>query len=68
MKQLTLYPNIMNNGIRLAGIPLRIWHDHLLDPQQAPTESGLPYLAAQQLAAHAVSVDALVDVPVEAGA
>ena len=30
MKQLTLHPNVGGIAEKLAGVPLRLWHDHLL--------------------------------------
>ncbi len=72
MKRLTLHPNVGAVAERLAGIPLRLWHDHILIKQphnNAPTEyhQDQPYWphgnATHQLSAWI----ALVDVPVERG-
>ena len=73
MKALTLHPNIAAVATKLAGAPLRLWHDHtLIKPphNQAPThfhQDG-PYWPHDNLPGHSLSVwVALVDVPVEKG-
>ena len=72
MKQLTLHPNVAGVAEKLAGIPLRIWHDHLLIKQphnKAPTEfhQDRPYWPHTN-SRHTLSAwIALVDVPVERG-
>lgn len=72
MKRLTLHPNVAAIAQRLAGVPLRLWHDHILikQPQKsAPTE----FHQDQPFWPHANSTHplsawiALVDVPVERG-
>ena len=72
MRALTLHPNVGAVAERLAGVPLRLWHDHILikQPQQsAPTEFHQdqpywPHAGAQ----HALSAwIALGDVPPERG-
>lgn len=72
IKRLTLHPNVAGIAEKLTGIPLRIWHDHLLIKQphnKAATEfhQDRPYWphATQR---HSLSAwIALVDVPVERG-
>jgi len=72
MRQLTLHPNVAAVAQRLAGVPLRIWHDQTLIKQphnNAPTEfhQDQPYWPHTR-SAHALSAwIALVDVPVEKG-
>ena len=72
MKKLTLHPNVGAIAERLAGIPLRLWHDHILIKQphnEAPTEfhQDRPYWPFIK-ARHTLSAwIALVDVPVERG-
>lgn len=72
MRQLTLHPNVAAVAQRLAGIPLRIWHDHTLIKQphnNAPTEfhQDQPYWPHAN-STHSLSAwIALVDVPVERG-
>jgi phytanoyl-CoA hydroxylase len=72
MRRLTLHPNIGGLAERLAGIPLRIWHDHMLvklPNNQAPTEfhQDRPYWPHAS-SRHTLSAwIALVDVPVERG-
>ena len=72
MKRLTLHPNVAGVAEKLTGIPLRLWHDHLLIKQphnKAATEfhQDRPYWPhAHQR--HSLSAwIALVDVPVERG-
>ncbi len=72
MKQLTLHPNVAGIAERLAGIPLRIWHDHLLIKQphnKAPTEyhQDFPYWPHGNTRHTLSAWIALVDVPVERG-
>jgi len=72
LKQLTLRANLGAIAVRLAGIPLRLWHDHILikQPQtSAPTEfhQDQPYWPHAH-SRHALSAwIALQDVPVERG-
>jgi phytanoyl-CoA hydroxylase len=72
IKRLTLHPNVAGVAEKLTGIPLRLWHDHLLIKQphnKAATEfhQDRPYWPhAHQR--HSLSAwIALVDVPVERG-
>lgn len=72
IKRLTLHPNVAGVAEKLSGIPLRIWHDHLLIKQphnKAATEyhQDRPYWPhANQR--HSLSAwIALVDVPSERG-
>ncbi len=72
VKALTLHPNIGAVAEKLAGVPLRIWHDHILIKQphnNAPTEfhQDNPYWPHHN-GGHSLSAwVALVDVPVERG-
>src|SRR5579871_2167582 len=72
VKALTLHPNIGEVAERLAGVPLRLWHDHILIKQphnNAPTEfhQDNPYWPHHN-GGHSLSAwVALVDVPVERG-
>jgi ectoine hydroxylase-related dioxygenase (phytanoyl-CoA dioxygenase family) len=72
MSQLTLHPNVAAVAQKLAGVPLRIWHDQILIKQphnNAPTEfhQDQPYRPHAN-STHALSAwIALVDVPVERG-
>lgn len=72
IKQLTLHANVGGIAERLAGVPLRLWHDHILIKQphnNAPTEfhQDQPYWPHANCR-HALSAwIALVDVPVERG-
>lgn len=72
MKRLTLHPNVAGIAERLAGIPLRLWHDHLLIKQprnNAATEfhQDRPYWPFAR-SRHTLSAwIALCDVPVEKG-
>lgn len=72
IKALTLHPNVGAVAERLAGVPLRLWHDHVLikQPQNnASTEfhQDQPYWPHENCR-HALSCwIALVDVPVERG-
>ena len=72
MKRLTLHPNVGAIAAKLAGMPMRLWHDHILIKQphnEVPTEFHQdrpywPFVAAR----HTLSAwIALVDVPVERG-
>jgi phytanoyl-CoA hydroxylase len=72
MRVLTRHPNVGAVAERLAGVPLRIWHDQILikRPQKStPTEfhQDQPYWPHAN-SPHAISAwIALVDVPVERG-
>lgn len=72
MRELTLHPHVGAVAERLAGIPLRIWHDHMLIKQphnNAPTHfhQDQPYWPHGN-SRHTLSAwIALVDVPVERG-
>lgn len=72
IKRLTLHPNVGTVAEKLAGVPLRIWHDHMLIKQphnNAPTA----YHQDQPFWPHAQSPNsisawiALCDVPIERG-
>jgi ectoine hydroxylase-related dioxygenase (phytanoyl-CoA dioxygenase family) len=71
-RDLTLHPRLAGYATQLAGIPLRIWHDHLLAKAPhngAATEfhQDAPYWPHDH-ARHSLSAwIALVDVPVERG-
>ena len=72
IRELTLHPRIAAIATRLAGVPLRIWHDHtLIKPpvKSAPTEFHQDGPYWPHINKHnALSVwVALVDVPVERG-
>lgn len=72
LAELTCHPKLARIAEALAGIPLRLWHDHILikEPHnQAPTEfhQDSPYWPHDNCR-HALSAwVALVDVPVERG-
>ncbi len=72
MRNLTLHPNIAAAAERLAGVPLRLWHDQILIKQshnQAPTEfhQDQPYWPHAN-SSHPISAwIALCDVSVECG-
>jgi phytanoyl-CoA hydroxylase len=72
MRRLTLHPNVGAIAERLAGVPLRLWHDHMLIKQphkSTPTEyhQDQPFWPHAH-SSHALSAwIALVDVPVERG-
>lgn len=72
MKALTLHPNVAAVATRLAGVPLRLWHDQTLIKKphnNAPTEfhQDQPYWPHAN-SPHPISAwIALVDVPVERG-
>lgn len=72
MRALTLHPNVGAVAERLAGIPLRLWHDHMLIKQ--PHNNAATHFHQDQpywpyaTTRHALSAwIALVDVPVERG-
>ena len=72
IRSLTLHPNVAGVAERLAGVPLRLWHDHLLIKQphnQAPTEfhQDQPYWPHANSANSLSAWIALCDVPVERG-
>lgn len=72
MKDLTFHPNISAIATKLAGVPLRLWHDQTLIKKphnNAPTEfhQDQPYWPHAD-SPHPISAwIALVDVPVEKG-
>ena len=72
MRDLTLHPNLAAVATRLAGVPLRLWHDQILIKKphnNAPTEfhQDQPYWPHAH-SAHPISAwIALVDIPVERG-
>lgn len=72
MRELTLHPNIAAVATRLAGVDLRLWHDHILIKKphnNAPTEfhQDQPYWPHAN-STHPLSIwIALCDVPVERG-
>lgn len=71
-KRLTLHPNITRAATRLAGVPLRLWHDHLLIKKprnKAPTEfhQDQPYWPHANSSQPISCWVALCDVPVERG-
>jgi len=72
VKELTLHPNVAGIAQKLAGVPLRIWHDHILIKQphnKASTEfhQDQPYWPHTN-SFHPISAwIALCDVPVERG-
>lgn len=72
MKALTLHPNVGAVAEKLAGVPLRLWHDQILIKKphnEAPTQwhQDQPYWPHQN-SAHPISCwIALCDVPVERG-
>lgn len=74
MKELTLHPNLAGLAERLAGVALRLWHDHILIKQphnEKATEfhQDQPYWPHNDAEGrHCLSVwVALCDVPVEKG-
>ena len=72
IRELTLHPRIGAIASRLAGVPLRIWHDHtLIKPpvKSAPTEfhQDGPYWPHNNKRNALSAWVALVDVPVERG-
>jgi phytanoyl-CoA hydroxylase len=72
IRPLTLHPNVAAVAERLAGVPLRLWHDHLLIKQphnQAPTEfhQDQPYWPHANSTNSLSAWIALCDVPVERG-
>jgi ectoine hydroxylase-related dioxygenase (phytanoyl-CoA dioxygenase family) len=72
LRQLTLHSNVASVAERLAGVPLRLWHDQILIKQphnNRPTQfhQDQPYWPHAN-SAHSISAwIALVDVPVERG-
>ena len=72
MKELTFHPNVAAAAKTLAGVPLRLWHDHILikaPHNHAPTEfhQDQPYWPHGHSANPLSAWIALVDVPVERG-
>jgi len=72
LRDLTLHPKLARLATELAGIDLRIWHDHLLIKKphnQAPTEfhQDAPYWPHANCRHSLSAWVALVDVPVERG-
>ncbi len=72
MKRLTLHPNVAAVATRLAGVPLRLWHDQILIKQphnNVATEfhQDQPYWPHQNSANPISAWIALCDVPVERG-
>lgn len=72
MKALTLHPNVAAVAEKLAGVPLRLWHDQILIKKphnEAPTQwhQDQPYWPHEN-STHPISCwIALCDVPVERG-
>lgn len=72
IRRLTLHPNVGAIAEKLAGVPLRIWHDHMLI-KQPHNEAPTAYHQDQPFWPHASSPNslsawiALCDVPVERG-
>jgi phytanoyl-CoA hydroxylase len=72
LRDLTLHPKLAQLATELAGLPVRIWHDHLLIKKphnQAPTEfhQDAPYWPHANCRHSLSAWVALVDVPVERG-
>jgi phytanoyl-CoA hydroxylase len=72
MRALTLHPNVAAVARKLAGVPLRLWHDQILikEPHNnAPTEfhQDQPYWPHQNSTNPISAWIALCDVPVEKG-
>lgn len=72
MRQLTLHRRVAAVAERLAGVPLRLWHDQILIKQphnNAPTEfhQDQPYWPHANSSQPLTAWIALVDVPVERG-
>ncbi len=72
MERLTLHPNVGAIAERLAGVPLRLWHDQILIKQphkSTPTEfhQDQPYWPHAHSTHPLTAWIALVDVPVERG-
>ena len=72
MRRLTLHPNVGAIAQRLAGVPMRLWHDHMLIKQphnSAPTEfhQDKPYWPHANSTQPLSAWIALVDAPVERG-
>ena len=72
MRRLTLHPNVAAIARRLAGVPLRLWHDQILI-KEPHAGASTEYHQDQPFWPHASSTNALsawialVDVPVERG-
>ncbi|GAC1404514.1 MAG: hypothetical protein NVSMB65_20680 [Chloroflexota bacterium] len=72
LRPLTLHPNVGGIAERLAGVALRLWHDHILI-KQPHTSTPTEFHQDQPFWPHAQSTQALsawialVDVPVERG-
>lgn len=72
MRRLTLHPNVAAVAQRLAGVPLRLWHDHILckmPRKSTHTEfhQDQPYWPHANSAQPISAWIALCDVPVERG-
>jgi ectoine hydroxylase-related dioxygenase (phytanoyl-CoA dioxygenase family) len=72
IRALTMHPNVAAVAEKLAGMPLRLWHDHLLIKQphnKAPTEfhQDQPFWPHGNSRMALSAWIALVDVPVERG-
>lgn len=72
MRRLTLHPNLGAVAEKLAGVPLRLWHDQILIKKphnNAPTEfhQDQPYWPHQDSSNPISAWIALCDVPVEKG-
>ncbi len=72
LRRLTLHPNLASIAERLAGVPLRLWHDQTLIKQphnQRPTEfhQDQPYWPHADSPSSLSAWVALCDVPVERG-
>jgi ectoine hydroxylase-related dioxygenase (phytanoyl-CoA dioxygenase family) len=72
IRRLTLHPNIGAVAEKLAGMPLRLWHDHMLIKQphnKTPTEfhQDQPYWPHTNSTQSISAWVALCDVPVERG-
>jgi phytanoyl-CoA hydroxylase len=72
LKPLTLHPNVGRIAEKLTGVPLRLWHDHILTKpphNEAPTEfhQDQPYWPHENSPNPISAWIALVDVPVEKG-
>lgn len=72
IRRLTMHPNVAGVAEKLTGVPLRLWHDHLLIKQphnKAATEyhQDRPYWPMANDRATLSAWIALVDVPVERG-
>jgi len=72
MKRLTLHPNVARVAEKLAGVPLRLWHDHILIKQPGKSvatefHQDQPYWPHANAANPISCWIALCDVPVERG-